>query len=185
MSSYKTLGRVLLCNTTWLSNLFTLLHSSHLHTPTNSAIKNQVHKNLLNNIFQSKCHHRYSQQETSSVVRWHSNDILWLNTNVRDSKKWRFLLQHWSSPIYQSFLKVQIIKPPFFFTLKRAMTTVKKTGTVIIICNIQLPSLISSFPQDKETNRKDKESAKPTKNSNQFISRFGFDSNNSVQIFLL
>lgn len=60
------------------------------------------------------------------------------------------------------------------------MTTVKKTGTVIIICNIQLPFLISSFPQDKETNRKGEESAKPTKNSNQFISRFGFVSHDGV-----
>lgn len=116
----KLWGRVLLYNITWLAKLFTLLHSSHLHTLANSVIKNQVHKNLLNNVFQSKCHHRHcslSQQETSFVVRWHTNGMLLLNTNVRAPKKCcRFLLQHWSSLIYKSFLKSTKNKPFFFYS---------------------------------------------------------------------
>lgn len=74
-----------------------------------------------------------------------------------------------SSLINQSLKKkeIQIIKT-FSLTLKCMVTTVKKTVIVIIICNIrlvfiQLSSLISSFFQDKDKNRKGEENAKPTK----------------------
>lgn len=127
----------------------------------------------------------YSLQETNSVVRWHSNHLFILNTNVSASKKCcRFLLQHWQFAYKSKFKKKEIqIMKTFSFTLKCVVTTVKKTVIVIIIWNIrlvfiQLSSLISSFFQDKDKNRKGEENAKPTKNSNRFISRFGFNSNN-------
>lgn len=66
----------------------------------------------------------------------------------------------------------------------------EENNLVVIICNIrlvfiQLPSLISPFPQDKKKNRKVQENVKPIKYSNRFISRFQFNSNNIWCVDLL